>query len=114
MEPTYYRHRNDDYKPEIVVRAWTPDEGDLWGLTVTDEDGIDPRVAVHVCTGQFAAHALFGEFFRALAERAPGTLDEVASLLDALGVANETADRERRRAQSAAAWCPEDDTWPHL
>ncbi|MFD8560608.1 hypothetical protein ACFV1N_25325 [Streptosporangium canum] len=102
--PAYYRHRNDDFKHEIVVRAFVPGEGDLWGFTVTgDEGGFDPLVAVHVRTDQFMVYARFPEFFAALAERRPGTLDEVVGILDALGVVDDTAGYQQRRAQTTAA-----------
>lgn len=115
VQPTYYRHRNDDtFRHEIVVRAWQPGVGDLWGLTVTDEDGIDPAVAVHVRTDQFAVYELFPCFWRALAEQKPASLGEVAALLNGLGIADDTAGVERRRAQTLAAWVPDDDSWPHL
>lgn len=114
-QPTYYRHRNDDFKHEIVVRAYVPDEGDLWRFTVSgDEGGFEPLVAVHVRTDQFAVYARFPTFFAALAEQTPGTLDEVALILDRFGVVDDTAGFERRRAETNAAWFPYDDSWPHL
>ncbi|MFF0249991.1 hypothetical protein [Streptosporangium sandarakinum] len=102
--PTYYRHHNDDSKPEIVVRAFVPGEGDVWGFTVTgNEGGFDPLVAVHVRTDQFTVYVRFPEFFAALAERRPSNLDEVAGILNDLGVVDDTAGYQQRRAQTAAA-----------
>lgn len=113
MTPTFYRHRNDDWQPELVVRCWDAGKGDLWGLTVTDGGGaFDPDVIVHVRTSQFDVYAAFSEFFQALAERKPTSLDETAALLSELGVVDDTAGVERRRAQAAAAW-PDDDSWPY-
>ncbi|MFI6900313.1 hypothetical protein ACIBKY_03575 [Nonomuraea sp. NPDC050394] len=111
-EATYYRHRNHDFRQEIVVRAWRPGVGTLWGLTVTgDEGGFEPQVAVHVRAGAFSIYTRFPAFWSALAERQPGTLDEVARILDELGVADETADVERSRAVTSALLAEEFDTW---
>lgn len=113
--PTYYRHRNDDFKHELVVRAYVPDEGDLWRFTATDSEGaFEPQVTVHVRTDHFEVYARFPEFFTALAEQKPSTVDEVAGLLDRLGVVDDTAVFERRRAETNAACFPYDDSWPYL
>ncbi|MFI7125954.1 hypothetical protein ACIBQ1_09690 [Nonomuraea sp. NPDC050153] len=114
--PTYYRHRNEDtFLPEIVVRSWVPGEGDRWGFTVTDVDAaFESWVTVHVHTGQAAAYTAFQAFFEAFAERRPGTLEAVAALLDELGVVDDTAGHERRRALANTAWRAEDDSWPYL
>ena len=106
--PTYHRCR-DNGRHEIVVRA----RGGMWGFTATESDlPFDQYVSVHVDTGQFAAYAAFPAFFRALADRQPATLDEMAALLDGLGVVDDTAGRERRRER--ASGLPDDGTWTHL
>ncbi|MFD9948809.1 hypothetical protein ACFWYW_46840 [Nonomuraea sp. NPDC059023] len=108
--PTYYRHHNDDLKPEIVVRAWQPGHDTLWGFTVTCGTGFDPWVEVQMRTPHFAAYTQFPAFFQALADRKPTTLDDVARILDELGVADTTATREQHQAQTRTLLGP-DDGW---
>ncbi|MET7335873.1 hypothetical protein [Nonomuraea sp. NPDC005650] len=104
VTPTYYRHRNDDYEDEIVVRAWLRGAGTMWGFTVTgDTGGIDPCVTVSVRTDQAAAHTAFRPFFEAFSTRRPSTLDEVAALLNELGAFDDTPGHQQRRAETDAA-----------
>lgn len=101
---TYHRRLDYDSKREIVVRARVEGAGDVWGVTVVENDApFDPCIEVRLNTGQFEALAGFPAFFHALADRKPGTLDEMAALLDELGVTDDTAGYERRRAESDAA-----------
>jgi hypothetical protein len=115
--PTYYRHRNEDLKHEIVIHDFVPDEGDRWSITMTADFGFEPWTQITMRTGEYTAFRKFGEFFDQLAERQPGTLDEVAAILDGLGVRDETAERQRQRAESDAALArhvDDKDPWPYL
>ncbi|MGW0486229.1 hypothetical protein [Nonomuraea sp. NPDC003214] len=114
-KPTYYRRRNDDtLQHEIIVRS--PNHGTQWDLTITSDDTpFNPAITVHVSTDSFPAYTHIPDFFRRLAERAPTTLDQLAAILDELGIPDETAAREQERARTAALTTHDpDDGWPYL
>jgi hypothetical protein len=77
--------------PNLIVSASTAARGVAWAFQI---DGCkfrrSPVTRVTMLPDAYAAFAQVPEFFSALAERQPVTLDDVRAILDALGAVDET------------------------
>lgn len=84
--------RTPGEQPHLMVSASGDDEGGVaWEFQIDDyELGNAPVTRVKIFEDAYAAFADMPEFFAALAERRPVTLDEVREILDGLGAIDET------------------------
>jgi hypothetical protein len=78
--------------PHLMVSASTGGPGVAWEFTVEEYELGDgkPVTRVKMFYDAYAAFAQLPEFFSALADQQPVTLDEVRYILDSLGAVDET------------------------
>jgi hypothetical protein len=100
----WYANALPDRHPEINVLAAAEGGGCAWEFTVEEVDlgHRDPAVRVKVFDDAFAVFAQIPEFFAALAAAKVTTLDEVRSVLDGMGAADETERRSERYGEIPA------------
>jgi hypothetical protein len=90
QEAWFYDPRNNE-EPFLMVSAAAKGGGVAWEFQIDGyELGGNPVTRVKMFDDSYAALAQLPEFFAALAEQQPGTLDEVRALLGSLGAVDET------------------------
>lgn len=81
-----------DEKPGIMVMAAHNEGGVAWEFEAGEMVlGGESAVKIHMFNDSFDAFTQVPEFFAALAEEKPGTLDGVRTILDRLGAVDRTA-----------------------
>ncbi|WP_336214439.1 hypothetical protein [Nonomuraea sp. LPB2021202275-12-8] len=97
MIVTYYWTRDR----VVVTGGYTDRPESWWTLTFRDREApFDPSVEMTLSYGQLAALTDWPEVFTAWRQHQPETLKDLAVLLDYLGVADVTEERERQRRQA--------------
>lgn len=76
--------------PHLMVSASTGGQGVGWEFQIDGYDLSGPVTRVKMFMDAYAALSQVPEFFAALAEQQPTTLDEVREILDGLGAVDET------------------------
>jgi hypothetical protein len=77
-------------KPHLMVSAASDGGGVAWEFQIDGYDLSGPVTRVKMFMDSYAAFAQMPEFFAALADQRPVTLDEVREILHALGAVDET------------------------
>ena len=100
----WYANALPDRHPEINVMAAAEGGGCAWEFTVEEVDlgNRNPAVRVKVFDDAFAAFGQIPEFFASLVAEGVTTLDEVRSVLDGMGAADETERRSERHGEIPA------------